>query len=101
MNSCPHKIGSALVLYFALLNGAKKDPGFNEAIRGVAICQEPEDESFYLYGCSERWASITDTWHRSVEEAMSQARFQHGNALGKWVAAQQVVQRGGHASSVP
>ncbi len=44
---------------------------------GLAICQYENESSFYLFGCDEKWNTLTDTLHETLEEAKDQAEFEY------------------------
>lgn len=51
---------------------------------GLAICQYPNDSSFYLFGCDADWTVISDTWHPTLDEAKSQAEFEYAGVSSTW-----------------
>jgi hypothetical protein len=51
---------------------------------GLAICQFEGDNCYYLFGCSIEWQPVTDTWHATIEEAMSQAEFEYVGVSATW-----------------
>ncbi|MBL9085292.1 MAG: hypothetical protein JNK76_26035 [Planctomycetales bacterium] len=51
---------------------------------GVAICRYAGDSGYYLFGCDETWATITDTYHDTLEEAQRQAEFEYEGVAGTW-----------------
>ncbi len=57
----------------------------------VLVIEERPDRSF-LYRYAPDGSSGGDTWHRSVEDAKSQARAEYGNALGEWKSIPDDVQ---------
>jgi hypothetical protein len=52
---------------------------------GLAICQDEGSDSFYLFGCDEHWHNVTDTWHETIDEAMSQADFEYEGVASTWL----------------
>jgi hypothetical protein len=54
------------------------------AMSGLAICQPGEALEFYLFGCDADWNVVTDTWHRSLEEAKDVAEFQYEGVSETW-----------------
>jgi hypothetical protein len=53
---------------------------------GLAICRYDNDsEGFYLFGCDQAWATITDTWHATIDEAKAQAEFEHAGTMDTWI----------------
>ncbi len=65
------------------------------AAAGLAICRNEGDGSFYLFGCDERWHSISDTWHETPEGAKDQAEFEYEGITKTWQAIDQTAGRGG------
>jgi hypothetical protein len=51
---------------------------------GVAICQYEDEEAFYLFGCDAEWNSVTDTWHATLEDALSAAEFEYEGVSQTW-----------------
>jgi hypothetical protein len=51
---------------------------------GLAICQYERENSYYLFGCDERWSTVTDTRHQTLDEAMAQAEFEYEGATATW-----------------
>ena len=54
------------------------------AMAGLAICQYPGEDAFYLFGCDADWGTITDTWHQSIEDAKVQAEFEYEGVSLTW-----------------
>jgi hypothetical protein len=50
---------------------------------GLAICKE-NPNSFYLFGCDEKWNVVTDTWHASLDDAKHQAEFEYEGISETW-----------------
>jgi hypothetical protein len=51
---------------------------------GLAICQHDGEACFYLFGCDAEWSVVTDTWHATLEEALSQAEFEYEGVARTW-----------------
>ncbi|WP_165074920.1 hypothetical protein [Paludisphaera rhizosphaerae] len=51
---------------------------------GLMICQYEGEKGYYLFGCDANWCAITDTYHQSIEEAMSQAEFEYEGVTETW-----------------
>ena len=51
---------------------------------GVAICQYDDEEAFHLFGCDAEWNSITDTWHATLEDALSAAELEYEGLSQTW-----------------
>ena len=43
----------------------------------LAICQNDEEECYYLFYCDAEWNVLTDGWHESLELALRQADFEY------------------------
>jgi len=86
MTEPPLTIDNARVLRFAGLSGtipARKtrhvvEGRVVEDFAGLAIAQYELGEGVYLFYCDAEWNSITDTYHDSIEGAVSQAEFEFG-----------------------
>lgn len=50
----------------------------------LAICRDEGEASFYLFGCDADWYGVTDTWHETLEGAMSQAEFEYPGVSQTW-----------------
>jgi hypothetical protein len=92
----PRRIGGATVLLFSPIDGRHRPTGGLEHVGAgvrqgpaarIAICHDEGDDCFYLFGCNERWESITDTWHQSLEEAMQQAEVEYVGVSKTWQRA--------------
>jgi hypothetical protein len=51
---------------------------------GLAICRYEGEDGFSLFGCDSAWKIITDTWHHTIEEAMSQAESAYQGVAASW-----------------
>jgi hypothetical protein len=58
------------------------------AMRGLAICQPPGTQEFYLFGCDADWNPVTDTWHQSLGDAKAQAEFEYEGISDTWSVPQ-------------
>ena len=94
MNRAPNEIGGAkVVLYTPIddrhqLTGNCRQVVCGEtmgAAAGLAICQYPGENNYYLFGCDENWNTITDTWHETLEDAKAQAEFEYMGATATWL----------------
>ena len=54
------------------------------AAAGLAICQYAGEDCYYLFGCDEDWATQTDTWHETLENAKAQAEFEYEGVGATW-----------------
>jgi hypothetical protein len=93
MGAAPKQIGGTTVVLFTPIDERHRPTGNCRQIvtgvlqgpaAGLAICQYEGDGSFFLFGCDEHWSNITDTWHRSIEEAMGQAEFEYEGVAATW-----------------
>ena len=50
----------------------------------VIVIEEQSSSSVFLYRMTMTGELAGDTWHRSVEEAKGQARYEYGDAVGEW-----------------
>ena len=54
-------------------------------VLGLAICAATApDAGFFLFYCEEDFIPITDTWHRSLEDAMHQAELEYAGVSSTW-----------------
>jgi hypothetical protein len=51
---------------------------------GLAICYDERTDAYFLFGCDAEWNAITDTWHQTLEEALSQAEFEYEGISTTW-----------------
>jgi hypothetical protein len=110
MKPCPEIIGGAPVICYTPIDhrhrftGACKQVVAGELMgpmAGLAICQYPGDDAFYLFGCDLEWQSVTDTWHQTVEDAQHQAEFEYQGVSATWIFAEpSAAPNGGPAASV-
>ncbi|WP_165249839.1 hypothetical protein [Paludisphaera soli] len=93
MNDAPESIDGAKVVLFALIDQRCRHTGnCRQEVAGVAqgpaaglaICQYGEEAGCYLLGCDAAWHCVTDTWHRTVDEAISQAEFEYEGVREAW-----------------
>lgn len=91
---CPDAIDDARVICYTRIDGRHRHTGNTRQIvagqlvgpaNGLAICQYPGDEAFYLFGCDATWCSVTDTWHESLEDAQHQAEFEYVGVSSTWL----------------
>lgn len=52
----------------------------------LAICKGDESQGYYLFYCDADWNPMTDTWHRTVEDAKRQAAFEYAGIEEKWLS---------------
>lgn len=45
---------------------------------------EENDSGFFLYRYSSDRKIVGDTWHKTIEEAKEQAKFEFGECVSKW-----------------
>jgi hypothetical protein len=93
MKPAPLMIGTARVVAYTVIDSRHSMTratahvvagGQARPAAGLAICQDSNDSSFYLFGCDKDWAPITDTWHESFEGAKWQAEFEYAGSAETW-----------------
>lgn len=52
----------------------------------LVICRCDEDGAFHLFGCDADWTPISDTWHRTLEDAKQQAELEYAGVSTTWVS---------------
>ena len=86
MGHPPGEIGGAKVLRYALLDKSVRATGSCQhwvqgqimgPAHALAICQYEGEAGYYLFSCDTRWQSVTDTWHKTIEDAQRQAEFEY------------------------
>jgi len=96
MKPAPLQIGGARVVAYTAIDHRHRATGRTKQIvegkevgpaAGLAICQYANDTAFYLFGCDANWISVTDAWHRSIEDARDQAEFEYVGSSHTWVYA--------------
>lgn len=55
------------------------------AVLRVAICEQTPSGPFYLFGCNEHWASVSDSFHLSLNEAKAQAEAEYPGISETWM----------------
>jgi hypothetical protein len=55
-----------------------------DAHRGLAITEEPGGAAYYLVYCDRDWNAVTDTWHRTLDDAKAQAEFEYEGVCQAW-----------------
>ena len=95
MNPAPKEIGGARVILFTPIDARHRPTGtcrqvvagvLQGSAAGLAICQYPGEDCFFLFGCDEDWNSVTDTWHEKLEDAMRQAEFEYAGVSETWAS---------------
>jgi hypothetical protein len=98
MNPAPTRVGNALVIAFSPIDHRHRPTGacrhtvagvLQGPAAGLAICKYETSPGYYLFYCDADWNSITDTYHDTVEAAMSQAEFEYGGVSGTWQQTRQ------------
>lgn len=54
------------------------------SMSGLAVCELPGAEAFYLFGCDGEWKVVTDSWHESLDDAKKQAEFEYEGISNTW-----------------
>ncbi len=98
MKPCPDSIGGGRVISHTPIDDRHRFTGackqivrgeLMESMAGLAICQYPGQDGFYLFGCDADWQEITDTWHHTLEDAQHQAEFEYEGVTKTWLLAEQ------------
>ena len=91
----PRVLGGERVVCFARLDsgvqrtaktqhtvlGADVSPGF----QGLVIAEADDSAgAHYLFYCDADWNIVSDTWHRSLEDAKHQAEFEYEGIGQAW-----------------
>jgi hypothetical protein len=94
MVPAPEEIGGARVILYAPVDDRCRPTGKCKHVvwgkvagpaAGLAICRYAGEDAFYLFGCDEDWASVTDSWFRSLEEAIRQAEVEYEGISKLWI----------------
>jgi hypothetical protein len=100
VNSIPSDIGGAQVLYYTKIDERHHVTGkchhavgrqVMGAAAGLAICQYPGEDSYYLFYCDRQWNVVTDTWHETIKDALQQAEFEYEGVSATWRRAAEPV----------
>jgi hypothetical protein len=51
----------------------------------LAVCRSKD--AFFLFYCDADWQPMTDSWHRTLEEAKVQAEFEFSGIGATWQSA--------------
>jgi len=81
----PILVGARVLQYAVVDEGVAPTGGTVHQVGGgvmgpaaaLAICQFDGEDCCYLFYCDANWNVVTDTWHESVDQAMSQAEFEY------------------------
>ena len=93
MKDAPESIDGAKVILFTPIDQRRHHTGDCRQVvagvlqgqaAGIAICQYEGNEDYYLFGCDATWRSVTDTYHQTIEEAISQAEFEYEGVTATW-----------------
>jgi len=94
MEAAPEELGGTEVLLYTGIDDRHRPTGAVQHIvggvlqppfQGLAICSNEGDAGYFLFYCDEDWDTVTDTWHRSIEEARAQAEFEYEGVSRTWV----------------
>ena len=94
MTQIPPTIGEAHVLAYTIIDERNQPTGACKHVAGgepfgpaagLAICQYPGENGYYLFYCTTDWEVVTDTWHESIEDAKDQAEFEYTGTLATWL----------------
>ncbi len=93
MEPAPNEIGGARGVCYAPVDGQCRPTGKCKHVvagklmgpaAGLAICQYAGEDAYYLFGCDEKWESVTDSWFHTLEEAKRQAEFEYEGISKLW-----------------
>jgi hypothetical protein len=93
MKPAPQTVGGFPVVCYSLIDERHRFTGQTKqvvrgvlmgAMAGLAICQLPDAQQFYLFGCDGDWHVVTDTWHQSLDDAKEQAEFEYEGVSQTW-----------------
>jgi len=93
MTAPPKILGGATLVRWSLVDARHRPTGNAQQVvagtlrgpaAGLAICQAEGEDAYYLFGCDERWKTVTDTWHETLEEALQQAEFEYEGVSATW-----------------
>jgi len=59
-------------------------PAAEPCVTGIAICQYSNEAGFYLFSCDAEWETIWDSWHETLESAVSNAELQCTSIKATW-----------------
>jgi hypothetical protein len=87
MRPPPRSIDGATVIRIADLSGVTVTGRTTHLVGGeqavgfaaLAIVRYEPDPGYYLFYCDDCWATVTDTYHDTIEGAVEQARFEFTN----------------------
>jgi hypothetical protein len=75
-------VGGARIVRWAVIHGRHE---IGSEVTYLAICRHDDEEAFYLFHCDHLWQVVADTWHETLEAAMSQAASDY-DGLSAWQA---------------
>jgi hypothetical protein len=97
MKPAPKTIGAYRVVFYSPIDERHRFTSNTKQIvrgevigpmAGLAICKPTEAEELWLFGCDSDWNVITDTWHRSLDEAKKQAEFEYEGITKTWCSSE-------------
>jgi hypothetical protein len=93
MNSPPSQVGGLRVIAWSPVDARHTDTGHARHLihgevvpspRALAICSSDADPSVYLFRCDSDWNVLADTWHKSFDDAQSQAEHEFEGVSATW-----------------
>ncbi len=93
MKQPPNIIGDTRLSRWTVIDGRQQPTGNCRQIvagelqgpaAGLAIYRRESEEAYYLFGCDANWNTITDSWHKTLEEALQQAEFEYKGVSKTW-----------------
>lgn len=94
MKPCPPIVGGAQVVCYTSIDERHRFTGRCKQLvagqlmgpmAGLAICQYEHETAFYLFGCDADWQSVTDTWHKTLDDAKHQAELEYEGVSHTWI----------------
>ena len=93
MSPAPRRIGGLHLVLDSPIDGRHTHSGARTHVvggvpwapaAGLAICRYEDHASCYRFGCDSVWSNLTDTWHQSLEDAMSQPEAVYPGSSQTW-----------------
>jgi death-on-curing protein len=95
LTECPDFLGGGRVVCYTPIDSRHRYTGKTKHFvggnlqgpaAGLAICQYEESGGHYflLFGCNEHWEQLTDTWHKTLEDAIHQAELEYEGVDETW-----------------
>jgi hypothetical protein len=93
MKPCPAFIdGTEVVCYAKIPAPTKSDDdsfmvasGLQGPLCWAVVTHYADDNSFYLFGCDRAWQVITDSYHATLNDALTEASYEYEGIGNEWV----------------